>query len=99
MSQQKYQIVLSVSGNHSVVVTRDGEPLSEDSLAWASETYTRLVMAYGPGRTRAVAEGETPVCLVHHKEMVQAEGKNGTFWTCREKNLDGSFCSYRPRMT
>ena len=26
----------------------------------------------------------------------QPDGKCGTFWSCHERNDDGSFCSYKP---
>jgi len=28
--------------------------------------------------------------------MVKQRGKYGTFWSCHERNADGSFCSYKP---
>ena len=47
-------------------------------------------------------EKEAPVCAVHHKPMIWREGENKqtgkhyAFWTCPEKNSDGSFCKYKP---
>ncbi len=39
---------------------------------------------------------ETPVCQVHDLPMVKVMGKRGEFWSCHQKNADGSWCSYRP---
>jgi hypothetical protein len=38
---------------------------------------------------------EPPECAVHHTPMVWVEkGKRGPFWSCRQKNEDGSWCSF-----
>ena len=29
--------------------------------------------------------------------MVKVNGRRGPFWSCHEKNSDGSWCSYRPK--
>ena len=41
-------------------------------------------------------EEETPICAVHHVAMVKQRGKYGAFWSCHERNADGSFRSYKP---
>jgi len=40
---------------------------------------------------------EPPMCRVHDLAMVQVNGKKGEFWSCHQKNSDGSWCSYRPK--
>ena len=37
-----------------------------------------------------------PMCGVHHTSMKLMHGKRGPFYSCHEKMLDGSWCSYRP---
>jgi hypothetical protein len=47
-------------------------------------------------------EKENPICAIHHKPMAWREGitkqtgKHYAFWSCTERNSDGSFCKYRP---
>ena len=41
-------------------------------------------------------EEETPICAIHHVPMARVKGKYGYFWSCHERNADGSFCSYKP---
>jgi hypothetical protein len=46
--------------------------------------------------TKIIAEtGETPTCGVHNVSMVWVD-KNGGFWSCHDRNTDGSWCKYRP---
>jgi hypothetical protein len=42
---------------------------------------------------------EPPLCGVHNIPMVWQKGKRGDFWSCHEKDPDGSYCSYRPPTT
>ena len=39
---------------------------------------------------------EIPICAMHNVPMVWQKGRKGFFWSCHERNADGSFCSYRP---
>jgi len=56
----------------------------------------------GPESKESGIEKANPICAVHHKPMVWRErenkqtGKRYAFWTCTERNSDGSFCKYRP---
>jgi hypothetical protein len=44
-----------------------------------------------PNRDRA------PICEAHRVEMKLRHGKRGeSFWSCNQKNRDGSWCNYRP---
>ena len=38
-----------------------------------------------------------PICGVHQVPMVHVNGRKGLFWSCHEKDADGSWCTYRPR--
>jgi len=54
----------------------------------------RPTPAVTPGEP--VSTEEAPICAVHERPMVLQQGKRGPFWSCHERNGDGSFCSYRP---
>jgi hypothetical protein len=45
---------------------------------------------------RVDAETEAPICGVHGIPMIWQKGRKGYFWSCHEKNSDGSWCSYKP---
>jgi hypothetical protein len=40
--------------------------------------------------------GPVPICEMHQIPMVRMKGKHGPFWSCHQRNDDGSFCTYRP---
>jgi hypothetical protein len=50
----------------------------------------------------AGSEASNPICAIHNTPMVWREGttkqtgKHYAFWTCPQKNTDGSFCKYKP---
>lgn len=97
-----FQVILSSDGKHTVIATADRLDLTENALVWATDTYDRLVKRYGlkyeqyqKGQNNG--NGETiPVCAVHKVPMAKVNGKHGPFWSCHQRNTDGSFCSYRP---
>jgi hypothetical protein len=41
-------------------------------------------------------DAEPPVCAIHMVPMVLMHGRRGDFWSCHEKNSDGSWCTYKP---
>ena len=55
------------------------------------------VKSEAPHQDRASDQGddEPPICAVHQVPMVRVQGRKGPFWSCHEKNEDGSWCSYR----
>lgn len=105
MSQTStFQVILSSDGKHTVIATTDQVQNSENALAWATETYDSLVKRYGlkhqqyaNGNGNGNGNGESvPMCGVHHLPMTKVNGKNGEFWSCHQRNADGSYCSYKP---
>ena len=94
MSRTTYQITLSTGGKVAVTVTAEDPAEMKASLAWAELAYKHLVD--GQGKKDSQDEEETPICAVHHVPMVRQKGKYATFWSCHERNADGSFCSYKP---
>ena len=41
-------------------------------------------------------DAEPPICATHGIPMVRVNGRKGPFWSCHQKNDDGSWCSYKP---
>jgi len=48
------------------------------------------------GRLESPGQPEAPVCQWHKVPMVEVQGKRGPFWSCHQRNRDGSFCRFRP---
>jgi hypothetical protein len=105
MANTTYQVILSTDGKHTVIVTTDDMPATEQALVWAKSVYERLVTRYGLKHEQrqhtqqadaADAGEDVPECAVHHVPMTRVQGKYGPFWSCHERNEDGSFCTYRP---
>jgi hypothetical protein len=111
MAQSKYQVTLAVEGKHSVSVASDDPAAVTEGLVWAQATYKKLLGlrqgpqlgANGQGAQgvseppyqRVDAETDAPICGVHEVPMVWQQGRKGYFWSCHEKNPDGSWCSYK----
>jgi hypothetical protein len=102
MSQTSYQVILSTDGKHTVIATSDELTATKEALAWAQSTYELLLKTYGRKgeHARKSAEGDVaelvPNCAIHGVAMIRQQGKYGQFWSCHERNENGSFCSYRP---
>ena len=100
MANTTYQIILSTDGKHTVIVTTEDGAQAIAAREWAEVAYDHLIERYGyKGEHRPVSQGEAieaPICAVHQKAMVQQQGRRGAFWSCHEKNADGSWCTYKP---
>jgi hypothetical protein len=109
MAQTKYQVSLSVAGNHAVSVQSYDPAAVTEGLVWAQDTYKKLVrLSRGsvvkssveladPGEVREVIEPEeAPICEIHGTPMNWMTSGKGSWWSCHRKNADGSFCNYRP---
>ena len=106
MSQVKYQITLSIDGNHSVSVSADDQASINEGLAWARGIYLKLRERSAAPATRSEtvhhqitppAPQESPDCAIHKLPMTLMTGRKGTFYSCHQKLDDGSWCPYRPR--
>ena len=97
MSETTYQITLSTCGRHTVSVSGDDPKAVKAALGWLRQIQAVLVR-FGEENQEPAAKGEeqTPICAVHRVPMVKQPGKYGEFWSCHQRNPDGSFCSYRP---
>jgi len=96
MAQATYQITLRLDGNHAVSVSGDDPVAMQDGLAWARGIHLKLT-AHDVQQAGGALDDEPPSCVVHDVAMVQVQGKKGPFWSCHEKNDDGSWCSYKPQ--
>ena len=104
MANTTYQITLAVDGRHTVTVTTDDAADTTAALTCGRALYEALVKRYGPPEAAPAVSphgadagtAEAPMCAVHEVPMVRMQGKRGPFWSCHERNEDGSFCSYRP---
>ena len=101
-----YEVTLSPDGKHSVSVKSD-DPISlKDALPVAKKIQESL--ADRPNASTAVSSApkqttlpmdtdpQAPVCGFHSTPMVQVMGKHGPFWSCHQRNPDGSWCSFKP---
>ena len=97
-NKKLYQIEMSTDGNHKVTVTIEDPGGTDAALAWAKGTYAKLVQSENPrpAATAMVSPEPPPICGIHHLPMVQVNGRKGAFWSCHEKNSDGSWCTYKP---
>lgn len=100
MSATTYQISISTGGKVAVTVTTEDPAEMKAGLAWAQLAYRNLLEKQDgiddQPHTQEQQEEETPICAVHRVPMVRQKGRYGYFWSCHERNEDGSFCSYRP---
>ena len=99
MNRTTYQVVMSTDGKHQVIVTIEDPAGTKAALAWARATYAQLIkaedLAEQPGDESQ--EQEPPECAIHQVPMVLVQGRRGPFWSCHQKNEDGSWCNYRPK--
>jgi hypothetical protein len=110
-SESVYQVNLSVDGKHSVSVQSDDPAAVTEGLVWAKKTWGQLVRLPGKGVQTPTEEPveripqavqstpddeHPPACAVHQLPMIRVQGKKGAFWSCHQKNEDGSWCSYKP---
>ncbi len=96
MTQTTYQITLSIDGNHSVSVSGDDPTELSDALAWAKGIYLKLDALAQKQHEDEPPEGDPPLCELHQVPMTWQKGRKGHFWSCHQKNPDGSWCDYKP---
>ena len=95
MARLTYQVTLASDGKHAVTISGDDQQEVSDALEWARETYADLVGPSG-SRLRSLEDDlgdEAPICELHDIPMVKQLGRKGYFWSCHQKNQDGSWVS------
>lgn len=90
-----YEITMSTDGRHRVTVRVEDPEDADAALAGALGIYAKLKKAAKTQPVPASAE-EPPDCAVHGTAMVRVEGRKGSFWSCHQKNADGSWCTFKP---
>src|SRR4051794_29797101 len=109
MGNIRYQVSVSVAGNRSVAIASDDPALAQEAISWLRQRFGAATRPTAPAVPTPVqqiqaavapsidAEARAPICGIHGTPMKRMNGKRGPFWSCHEKNTDGSWCSYRPR--
>ena len=104
MPQTGYQVMLSTGGNVAVTVSAEDPAEMKAALAWAELAYKHLADGQGKNDDGQVKnepvqeqqEEEAPICPIHNVALTRVKGRYGYFWSCHERNADGSFCTYKP---
>ena len=112
LSNIKYHITLSADGKHSASITSNDPQAATQALEWLRATNALLAspatLPAAPAPVQppyeqvnldlspAPAKAQAPLCRIHGGAMKLMNGKRGEFWSCHERNADGSWCSYRP---
>jgi hypothetical protein len=110
MSKVIYEFNLSYDGKRSVSVKSDDPLALQEALPLAKQLQARLSEVDRPtpltppiGQPTTLepdlSQPQAPLCGVHSMPMTQVQGRRGPFWSCHQRNLDGSWCSYRPART
>ena len=94
MNRTLYEVTMSTDGAHKVTVTVEDPGGIDAALAYAQGTYAKL-MESGTHAGNGNGSDDAPICGLHRSSNVRVSGRRGPFWSCHEKNLDGSWCSYR----
>src|SRR5215211_5368225 len=103
-----YEVTLFPDGKHSVSVRsddpssfKDALPLAKKIQDWVSgvDHSQSPPSKPQPAQPQDLQESQTPLCGVHATPMDSVQGKHGLFWSCHQRNLDGSWCRFRPGRT
>lgn len=93
MGKTTYQVIARMAGNFAMIgETKDPTETIEQVIKRASER---------PGAVSSQPESggpevPAPVCPFHDRPMVLMHGRRGPFWSCHQKNDDGTWCDYKP---
>jgi len=103
MPNIKYIIQLSADGGPVVAIETDDPAATKRAVKWAQAALSYCLAQAGSlaetdGEELETDEGseQAPVCRTHGTVMVRQHGRRGDFWSCHQRNSDGSWCSYRP---
>src|SRR3712207_441705 len=98
MATITYQVTIGTGGQPTVSVTSDDPQAARDAIPWLAQTYATLLKdskaVPAPATTivkdQQAQNEEAPICAVHQVPMVRVQGRRGPFWSCHEKNQNGS---------
>src|SRR5438067_673062 len=107
MAKVIYEVTLSHDGKQSVSVKSDDPLALQEALPLAKQLQARLSeIAQSTSPTPPISQPPTPqpdleqlqapLCGVHAVPMTQVQGRHGPFWSCHQRTLDGSWCTYCP---
>ncbi len=107
MSKVIYEVTFTDTNVYSVCVKSDDPLALKDALPLAKKLHAGLSQEPGQQEARTPApkqsplpsidvQPQAPLCGIHSTAMTQVQGKRGPFWSCHQKNFDGSWCTYRP---
>src|SRR6266511_1442258 len=107
MSKLIYEVAISYDGRCSVSLKSDDALALKEALPLAKKIQAELAAvpdtrgeASSPPTQAPLPSIATqpavPICEIHSTPMTEVQGKHGPFWSCHQRNLDGSWCSYRP---
>ncbi len=95
MSNTTYHIIACMEGTLSVVgETTDPNKTVKEIIGHVSNP--AQVQIADAVQADSILPQPAPICGVHDLPMVWQKGKAGFFWSCHQKNSDGSWCSYKP---
>src|SRR5215207_7071299 len=110
MGKVIYGMILSHDGKHSVSVKSDDPRALQEALPLAKQLQAGLPRSdESPCPTPPISQPrpqqpdlhrmQAPLCGVHSTPMTEVQGKHGPFWSCHQRTLDGTWCTYRPART
>src|SRR6266536_6341546 len=102
-----YEVAISCDGKCSVSLKSDDPVALKDALPLAKKIQAELSATPAtrgevcsppiqPPPPSVDSHPHAPICEIHSTPMTQVQGKHGPFWSCHQRTLDGSWCSYRP---
>jgi hypothetical protein len=93
MTKTRYLVIARMAGNFAMVgESTDPNETLEKVIRRGSERQVSVDTAPAFG-TPSVP---VPVCAVHDRPMDLMHGRRGPFWSCHQKNEDGTWCDYKP---
>ncbi len=98
MANTIYKVSLSANSSPSVTIETDDPAAIKPALNRAKRVLEYLAGKYHDDAEvdEEVQEIEVPLCEVHDLPMVRQQGRYGEFWSCHQRNSDGSFCTFKP---
>ena len=104
----EYELFLSSDGKNTVRVKAQTKEGREAANIYAKRVFDRLIARYGTKAEQYTKANSTqtngkvaPICGIHGSAAVWKEGESKTtgkhyaFWSCPNKNADGSYCTFK----